>query len=237
MLKEIALNGPGERGTRLELLLLFKQKGLIAADEAREFAGLPGGVDVLELELTFEPEPSVLSDTELTRLEATLEQMRAGDFAEARTQLETLSERHPDDATLQYNLALCERFDEGLPDGEKRAHERLERLVQDHPSYLFARAQLAANATATGDLERARELLRLPDGLKRIHVQEYATFVSAQGQLALAEGDYEQAEQILEMLDELIGDEDASYLMLERALTREGRSGLLGSLRSLLDRG
>ena len=237
VVREVALNGPGERGTRLGLLLLLKQLGFVSEGEPIAFAGMPEGVNVLELELSFEPEPSVLTDAELEQMGGYLEGMRAGRFAEVRPLIEKLVERYPDDTSLLYNLALCELYDSSLPDGKARGHARLEKLVEEHPNYLFARAHLGAEAVITGDLARAHALLRFPEGLKRLHVEEYATFLSAQGRLALAEGEVESAEKMLDTLEELVGEDSSAFVGLERALEADGQRGLLGAFGALLKRG
>ncbi|CAN5777857.1 hypothetical protein BH24DEI2_BH24DEI2_05550 [soil metagenome] len=230
VLRRVALDGPGERATRLALLQLLMERGLVAKDEPVPFEGIPGGVNLLELELTTEPELGTVAKADEDRLEAATLTLQAHNFSEAREMFEALAKKYPEHSSVQFNLAISELHDSSLRGGKARGQKRIESLLESHPQYLFARAHLATEAVERGDLERAQELLRWPEGLKRIHVQEYGLFAAAQGRLALAEGDRDAAEKQLDLIEELLGEESSAYQVLERALNpkKRGLSRLLG---------
>lgn len=215
VLSRVAQEGPGTRTTRLALLQVLQQRGLLEGDEF-DFEGLPGGVHTFELELHDESEPGDLSSRELGTLSSALDQMRSGDFGAGRSALEALHVRHPDNPSVVYNLALSELHDPATPKDAGIA--RLEALTESHPAYLFAKTQLADEALKEDDLERAQALLAWPEGLRRVHVDEYAVYTATLGKLALAEGDKEKAKEMLAMIDDLVGEESTAYQLLGRAL-------------------
>jgi tetratricopeptide (TPR) repeat protein len=235
VLKNLATVGPGEEDTRRQILILLLQKGLISNEEVLPFEGSEAGVKLLELELYTEPEESYLSNADKTRYAKVLEEMRAGKMSKARAALEELLTKYPNSTSLLYNLALAEAHDNTLPKGKERSRDRLEKLVAEHPAYLFAKVQLVRELLNEGNIERAKEILVLPEGVKRFHIDNYTAFMSAQGQLALAEGNKEQAEKILGMLEEMVGEDDSSYRILEQDLKR-GNVAMLGKLGNLFKR-
>ncbi|WP_424949253.1 hypothetical protein [Deinococcus sp.] len=91
-----------------------------------------------------------------------------------------------------FNLGTAE-LQSGSGEGKAAGQRRIEQLTRTHPDDLHAKIHLAGQATEQGDLERARELLALPEGRSRFHVQEYALLLSAQGRLALVENHTELA--------------------------------------------
>ncbi len=235
VLKKLATDGPGEEETRRQILLLLLQKGFISHEEVVPFEGSEAGVKLLELELYNEPEESPLSNADKTKLAKVLDDMRAGRMSKARSVLEEMATKYPSDTSLLYNLAVSEAHDATLPKGKQRSRDRLEKLVATHPAYLFAKAQLARELMSEGQLERAKEILVLPEGVKRFHIGNYSAFMAAQGQLSLAQGDKEHAEKILDMLEEMVGEDDSSYRILEQELNRDNVA-MLGKLGNLFKR-
>ena len=215
VLSRVAQEGPGEKRTRLALLQVLQQKGLLEGDEFT-FEGLPDGVRTFELELYDEPEPGDLSERDQDELAGAFEAMYEADFVSAREALEALHARHPDNPSVAYNLALSELYDPATP--KAQAIARLEALSEAHPTYLFARTQLADEALKEDDKERAEALLAWPDGLRRVHVDEYAVYTALLGKLALAQGDKEKAEEMLGLIDDLVGEDSTAHQILTQAL-------------------
>jgi predicted Zn-dependent protease len=212
--KQIVREGPGEVRSRLVLAALLSERGLAGAEELQPQEA--EGPQLLQLEIRFDPEPSPLRGKEDEQFIRALKHMRKQRYKQARELLQPLAVRYPDYTSLQFNLAICELADKSSGD-PLGGQARLERIAHEHPTYLFAKAQLAVQALQAGNLERAREWLVYPQGLKSVHAQEYAVFLAAQGMLAAREGDIEQAERCLEAIEQL-GQEDIGFY---RALERE----------------
>ena len=218
MLIKVALHGPGETATRLAIAAVLQEAGLIPENADIQLPGTPDGAKLLQLELDFEPSATPLGASDQSTFEEAIEHMRAGRFDEARGLLEPLSTSYADFASLQFNLALCELMGTAGRNVKEAGHARLERLLVTHPQYLFARSHLAGEALQLGDLERARSLLRFPEGVNRLHVDEWAVFTATSARLALAEGNVDQAVQALATLAEVVGEEATAYRVLERAV-------------------
>ena len=231
--EQVARHGPGTRAARRALLLLLAETGHIDEDEVVELEdadedGLDAGddagdevgrrVQVRRLEISGEAVPSGLPAVDEARMTAALEDLQAGRIAQALEALSALHERYPDSLPLAYNRALAERLSGG--DATRRGRERLQRLVDQHPEYLFARADLARAAIDEGDLAKAEALLALPEGKRRFHTSEWAAFASASGSLALTRGDLDAAEQFLDGIGEVLGSETGPYLALESDIDR-----------------
>lgn len=216
VLREVVERGPGEPETRMRILTVLGEHGLLDDDQTVTFDGAEGGLRFHQLELNHGTVPSGLPAADDARYLKAMEALTAGDAARSGEELARLHERHPSSVAVHFNLALAERLTGG--EAAERSQERIERIVREHPDYLFARAQLATDAIEAGDLERAEELLVLPTGAKQFHVLAYATFLVAQGFLALAKGEFEDVEQTLDSIAELMGEDAGPYRMLEAAI-------------------
>jgi hypothetical protein len=231
VLRQVTLVGPGSLKTRMELLSLLRSREVIGQDEQPQATG--DGTQVVEFKLHDEPLPWAYSEAEYTTFEKALKHMQTGNFKDGRRLLEPLAVAHPEHASIQFNLALSELHDAKLPNGETRGLERLGSLVQTHPEYLFAKAELAKYHIKNKDLELAKELLKMPQA-NEYHISEYAIFMSALGHLALAEGDREKAKELLEGIGQFVGDDSPAYLALEQALNTQ--SSFLSALGQLFKR-
>jgi len=220
--EQVAKHGPGTRAARRALLLLLAETGHIDEDAAMALDGDADddsvSVQLRRLEISGEGVPTGLPAADEQRMAAALEDLQGGRTAPALAALSALHERYPDSLPLTFNLALAERLSGG--DAARRGDERLQRLVDEHPDYLFARAELALRAIHADDLERAASLLALPQGKRRFHPLEWGVFASASGHLALARGDVEAAEQFLDGIGQTLGSDAAPYLALDDALDR-----------------
>ncbi|MFN2323710.1 MAG: hypothetical protein ABR510_12220 [Trueperaceae bacterium] len=214
ILARIASVGPGSRSARVELLTFLVSQGVMDENERLPFDGSDDGVTVHGFEVTGEPTPSSLSDEDQARADHVLQELTQGRLAPALAVLPEMVERYPEEASISFNLALAER----LSGRQERGRERMERLLETHPDYLFVRAQLAVEALEAGDLARAEELLVVPTGRARLHVHEWAAFAGALGRLQLARGDVDGAESYLETIERTAGEGSVAYRMLEDAV-------------------
>jgi tetratricopeptide (TPR) repeat protein len=216
VLREVVEHGPGERDTRVRIATILGELGFLAENEKIAFDGSEDGLEFQKLELFYEQVPSGLPAKDDARYQKAMQALMDDDIERAEKELAKLHEEYPEAVAVYFNLALAERMKGGS--AAVRSRERMERIVREHPGYLFARAQLAVDAIEAGDLTEARELLTLPKESKRFHVHAYATFVAAQGRLALARGDVEDAEHALDTIQQVAGDESGPYGMLDDAI-------------------
>lgn len=155
--------------------------------------------------------------------QATMQQaarlMQRGEFVAAVELMEPIANMHSDDAGIQYNLSLAEA-NSGRSDLQQRAKKRRRYLMRLHPHYLYAPAALAQQALSEGQLAEARALLELPRELDEAPADAYAYFVAVQGLLALHEEKFEHAEQILDKLRQLVGQDTTSYRLLVSEMSR-----------------
>ena len=218
--EQVGRHGPGTLEGRRALLLLLAESGHIEEGETVVIDGDTDdeGASVLfrHLEISGEAIPTGLPAEDEQRMAAALEDLHGDRTASALAVLSALHERYPDSIPLTHNLALAERLSGG--DAAHRGHERLQRLVDQHPDYLFARAELALMAIDADDLEQAESLLALPEGKRRFHALEWGVFAAASGHLALARGDADSAEQFLDGIAQTLGTDAAPYLALDAAL-------------------
>jgi predicted Zn-dependent protease len=216
--ERVARHGPGTREGRRAMLLVLAETGHIADGEAIALDADDDGGNLLlrRFEISGEPVPSGLPAEEEARMVAALDDLARGRVASALGALGALHERHPDSVPLTYNLALAERHSGG--DAARRGHERMQRLVERHPDYLFARVDLALAAIDAGDLEGAESLLALPEGKHRFHAHEWGVYVVASGRLALAHGDVGAAEGFLDDIGDTLGRDAPAYRALAAAL-------------------
>lgn len=224
VLRRVVTQGPGTRQARRMLLMLLAETGHIDHEavvlRSDDDDDDDDAADVLlrRLQLSGEAVPSGLPPDDDARMSAALDELQAGRTASALKALSALHQCYPDSLPLTHNLALAERLSGG--DVALAGHERLERLVARHPDYIFARAELAVTAIEAGDLVRAEALLALPDGKRRVHVLEWGAFAAASGRLALARGDVDAAEALLDGIGDTLGSEAAAYRALDAAVDR-----------------
>jgi hypothetical protein len=218
----VARHGPGTHEARRTLLLLLSETGHLDEDEVFSLDGDDRddavSMRLHRLEISGEGLPSDLPEADEAIMTAALEDMRQGRTAKAFVALGTLLERYPDSLPLAYNLALAERLSGG--EAAHRGRERLERLVDEHPDYLVARAELALMAIDDANLNQAESLLALREEKRHFHAYEWGVFAAASGRLALARGDASAAEGFLEGIAKTLGHGAAPYRALDDAIDR-----------------
>lgn len=221
--------GKGSLQSILAVTGLLKQLGRMP--EGAVVCGPDGEpLQHLELELTDEPLDTLENRADLKQYEQALVSIRKGQYEQALSGLEKLREKYPQHVSIQFNIAsvLARTGD------EQQAFAMIEDIRQQFPHYLFAPAQLAVKALHDGDVARAKELLRFPEGLKKLHVQEYGFFMAATVGVALREGDIEMARKTISMLLPLLDEDDSPMKLLRQEVAHYLRSGGEGAAELLV---
>lgn len=221
VLRRIVERQLGTDATVAHLRSVLGERELLQDREPVRFETPTTGGSHVDVELFQEPIPSGLPPEDDDRYTAAMGALMRSDLATASSILADLHERHPSAVGVEFNLALTERLKGGAD--AQTARSRLERIAQEHPDYLFAKAQLAIDAIESGDLERAQALLELPQGIERFHVIAFANLHAAQGRLALEQGKMEDVEQILASLRDLVGEYAPPFQRLKAAVEASGR--------------
>ena len=217
LLRGVVQHGPGTTEVRLALGALLQERELLPETVMTDLAGSQAGGQLLQLEIHDEVSPSPMTRSELKRFERSLNWMRQGKWQQAIALLEPLAAAYPDDKSAAFNLSIAEKHS-GDSEFMARSQQRLQELAGRYPQYLFPRSELASEALERGDLEEAGRWLAFPEGLRRIHQQEYSTFMSVQGRLMIKQGNPDAARELLDMIEQVSGEQSAAYILLERAL-------------------
>ncbi len=152
-----------------------------------------------------------------------MDALHAGDLVRAEKLGRELLARAPDVPMVLQNLAAV-LFAHDKP---QEAETMLLRAMALDPGYVFARTSLASLRTSQGRTEEARKILAAIVLPERMHPQAYASFLSAQAKVALAEGNVGAAATAMQALESLPGEDEPSA---SGAFVR-----LASSLKSFLD--
>jgi tetratricopeptide (TPR) repeat protein len=131
-------------------------------------------------------------------------------------ELEGLVEAYPF-APVFYNYLTIAYSHRGM---HERADQTIDKVLQRIPDYLFARLNRAEHLIRAGNDEEFRTLLgpslKLRDlypGRKRFHVSEFAGFYGVVGLYELQRGNRGRAVEILNLLDEVAPEENATRIL------------------------
>jgi predicted Zn-dependent protease len=202
------------------------RKNLMTHKEVKDLTGSL----ILHIEIHDDVVPTPYNKPEYNENTKAIEFMRQGEFTRARALLEPLAKRYPNHANTTYNLAQTYLHDTSLKEGKAQAERLLLEIFEQHPSYLFPKAELAEFAMKRGDLKAATDFLQVPEGLKRVHASEYAAFSSAMGRLAIRQGNTDFAQQCLEVIATIQREDSPAYRMLEAAFEGEIKPQLFSNL-------
>ncbi len=205
---------------------VFNRKKLMSKTELETITGL----HLQNLEIVYEPAPSPFNRSEMALFENAFDLMHQGIMPEARVILEKLVQRYPNHDSCKHNYALTFLHDATLPDGKARAEAIFEELFAEHPTYLFAKAELAELAMKRNDLAAAENYLKLPPDLEQVHALEYVVYLSAAGRLMVRQGNSESAIKYLDLIRQIKGEDSPAYLMLEDALNAESADSKLSEI-------
>lgn len=215
---------------KMQLSRFFHTKELLSAEEIQTLTGL----QLLHLEIHHETSKALYGKAEYNQVELAIEYMREAEFGKARLLLESLVKKYPNHATDKFNLAMSYLHDSTLSDGAAQAEALFLELYAQHPEYLFAKSELATLAMKRNNLTAAQAFLTFPQKLTRVHASEYASFLSAQGRLAILQGDRATAEKHLELIEDILDEDSPAYKLLEVALNPPTTSSFFAGL---LERG
>lgn len=207
VLSRLARHGPGKHATRLGLMQLLVEEGVLPPDESLEVEPPPGDEE-RRVRLGFGGDPSGLPEAEEERFQEAIDGLTEGDAEGALRILTLLHQQFPDNHQVEHALARAEA-NSGRADA---ARTRIADLIRRQPFLLLLRAREAVEAVGAGDLGRAAELLTLPPGDIEADFRDYATFLGARANLAHAEGNADRARALLEALKDVLGEEDGLYL-------------------------
>lgn len=213
LLTRLARHGPGKRATRLGLLQLLVEEGVLPPDESLEVAP-PSGYEGHRVRLRFGGDPSDLPEDAEARFQHAIDDLEEGDAELALPVLALLHREFPGNHHVEHALATAE----ANSGRAKAARERIEDLIRRQPFLLLARAREAVEAVADGHLERAAELLTLPPGDIDADFRDYATFLGAGANLAHAQGNVARARELLEAVKDVLGEENGLYWALAKKI-------------------
>ncbi len=143
-----------------------------------------------------EPNPSKLSPSQQERMAEALYAFKRGDLTTAKELLERLSRDVPDEPSVWGNLASVH---ERLGDKEK-SRALIEKSLEIDPNYLMGRCNLALTELQQGNIESAKRYLEGLFDREELHIHEATALFGAHAVLSAMEGDYDQAEQLLDSI-------------------------------------
>jgi len=159
-------------------------------------------------------------------VETGTEALNNGNFTLAEESFNRILDKEPDNCSAAYNLCVVwlERDGEA---GRRRAQARMEEIHDQFPDYLFAPISLAQFAAMDGDLDRASDLLEPILDAKKLHATEAIALFTAQVQIAIKRREFGSAEQSMELLVRIAGEDDPKVARLRRLIdAASGRRGV-----------
>lgn len=226
--KKFALSQRGSDDLRMQALMMLSRAGYVEGQVEMWREGALHPVGLVSQDIYREPTtdlPPEVNDL----LASALEAMRDDQGAVAERLLDQILRLRPDDVTVQYNRAVAIT----LQGREEEALEIVRRIHRDQPDYVFARAHLADQCIAQGDLEEAKTLLAPITQKRRLHMSEHAAWCSANINLALAMGNSKMARSLLSTWEQV--DPDDYRIEIWKSRIRDGR-GLIDKLSRLMHR-
>jgi Flp pilus assembly protein TadD len=225
VLRRVATGTFGTEGLRLTALGILRDLGNVSAKEAVPLwrSGAWTEVRCVRFEITDEAVSAAPSWVR-GAIEEIGKAMRSGDHARAEKKGRELAARAPDVPMVLHNLAAA------LEAQGKReeAEGLLRRAMELDPRYVFAPAGLAMIRLEQRRVEEARQILASVVLPERLHPQAWACWLSAQMQVALAEGNLDGATSSYELLRQLPGEDEVREMP-------DFAGRLLLGLKSLLD--
>ena len=214
-LQDYALSTWGPDSERLQAAQFLSEKGILS-DEQPVLLSVRGERQELLLlnqEITFEPEPDESVPEEVQELiEQAHNAALDGDYEEseelARKGLELLPNHPPLMNFLAASLYGMSR--------RKEADEVTRKMFEIHPDYLFARTGMAQIYLREKRVQDVREMIEPYLTSKKFHISEYAAIVNVQFGLAMATGENEVAERLINMLRAIDSEHPLVYAMEQK---------------------
>jgi tetratricopeptide (TPR) repeat protein len=217
-LQDYALSTWGPDSERMGAAQYLSEKGILSDEEPVELflRGEWKEILLLNQEITFEPEPDVSLPEEVQDMiglahEAVLD----GDYEEseelARKGLELLPNHPPLMNFVAASLYGMKRRQE--------ADEVTRQMFEIHPDYLFARTGMAEIYLREKKIEEAQEMLEPYVTQKKFHISEFAALTNVRFGIAMARGEDEAAESLINMMRAIDSEHPLVYAM-ERHLKK-----------------
>jgi len=232
-LQHFAFGSRGPDAMRHEALNILGRGGRVDSGPHRFYSrGKWTDIKLFMAEISWESTPCA-TPWEQELVETGTEALNDGDYTLAEESFNRILDKEPDNCSAAYNLCVVwlERDGEA---GRRRAQARMEEIHDRFPDYLFAPISLAQFAAIDGDLDRARDLLEPILDAKELHVTEAIALFTAQVQIAVKRREFASAEQSLELLVQIAGEDDPKVARLRRLIDNaSGRRGLRRLLSSV----
>ena len=236
LLKDFARLPIGTKDDRFGFLRVLQEQGLIQPTDPIDYwdGKEVRQINLFNMEIHREPEPSDLPDDLQMLLEESIERYNAADYARAEALLTEILARVPTHAVAKGNLAAI-RFEEGRPE---EARQLIREVIADHPDYLHARCNLANLLILDGELEEANELLEGLASRQRIHINDLFVLYGSMALLHRARGEREVADSLIATLEKMVQNEnDARNLSFAKELQKSvGRGSNLVKMITALGR-
>jgi tetratricopeptide (TPR) repeat protein len=233
VLRRVASGTFGTEGLRLTAMSVLWDLGEVGEKETVPLwrSGEWTEVRCARLEITDEvasAAPSWVMDSAKEIVDA----MRSGDHARAEKKGRELAARAPDVPMVLHNLAAALEAQGKLEEAEGL----LRRVMEIDPRYVFAPAGLAMIRLQQGRVKEARQVLVSVALPERLHPQAFAYWLSAQAQVALAEGNLDGAATSYDLLRQLPGEDGAGEMPGIAGRLLAGFKSLLEARRKRRDR-
>jgi len=114
---------------------------------------------------------------------------------------------------------------------DAKAEEFLQKAIEIDPDYVFPRCNLASTRITQGRLKEAEELLKPIAELRTLHPQELLFYNRISAELFIAQGNYESAEQCLEMILEFEPEDEQARRRLTIVQIMKGSESILARWR------
>ncbi|MBM4464036.1 MAG: tetratricopeptide repeat protein [Chloroflexi bacterium] len=227
-LRAFALSQVGDDDLRAMAATVLLELGVFSEDE-------PVGLWLkgqwrevfLRRQLITEERELKYTDEVMTLLDEAITAFQAGQDKEAEELYQKMITLEPNAKEAYGNLGVVY-----LKQGR---HEEAEKLLQKalevDPDYVFARCNLASTRITQGRLEEAEELLKPVAELKTFHPQELLFYNRVSAELFIAQGDYESAEQRLEMILGMEPEDEQTRRRLWMVQTVKGSEEMFASWR------
>jgi tetratricopeptide (TPR) repeat protein len=210
-LRDFALGQRGPDEMRMEAAGAATEAGLFPAGPVRMWLrGEWTDILMMGFEIHHETQGSHPPEVQDILMRAS-KALQEGELARAEELYLLALAREPEARDAQLNLAETLR----LQGREAEADERVRRLHERDPDYLFARTYLAGAYTRRGEYDRAREILKPLLSRRRMHISELNALCGSEFLLAMAQGERESARGWVDMLAR--GDPDNPNLPILRA--------------------
>ncbi len=219
VLRVFGLGRVGEAKDRLQALHYLQQAGGLAPDETVEM-WVDGELRLVQPMMLEISDDVTLDYPEkvLKAYEEALTAHREGRLQEAKRAYERMLTLAPNAKEAYNNLAVLA----GADGDTVLADTYLDRALAIDPTYAYPRVTRALRALQDGNVQAAKDWLRPLGAIGKWQRAPFVSYQQAVARVALAESDYKQCRQHLEIALELVPDDPDLLKLLERVSLLEG---------------